>query len=158
MQEPHDCPSVVLPLAILRRDFREEQEFMAVKFAATLNAVNRGLDEMKPAKGADLIEDWEAALSEIDIPGAKGISRDLAALRKQLEKPEPDSERVTTLIHRLGQATTKISERADKQGAKLKELGDALTEAGDEDADEAEDTAAKAAPKRRGGRPAKARK
>lgn len=131
---------------------------MAVKFAATLNAVNRGLDEMKPAKGADLIEDWEAALSEVDVPGAKGIARDLAALRKQLEKPEPDSERVTTLIHRLGQATTKISERADKQGDKLKELGDALTEAGDEDADEAEDTAAKAAPKRRGGRPAKAKK
>jgi uncharacterized protein YmfQ (DUF2313 family) len=156
--EPRTCSAVVLTLAILRRDFLEELHHMAVKFAATLNAVNRGLDEMKPAKGADLIEDWETALSEVDIPGAKGISRDLAALRKQLEKPEPDSERVTSLIHRLGLATAKISERADKQGDKLKELGDALTEAGDEDSDEAEDTAAKAAPKRRGGRPAKAKK
>lgn len=128
---------------------------MAVKFAATLNAVNRGLDEVKPAKGADIIEDWETALSEVDISGAKGITRDLAALRKQLEKSEPDGERVVTLLHRLGMATTKISEKADKHGDKLKELGDALTEAGDEDSDEAEDTAAKAAPKRRGGRPAK---
>lgn len=128
---------------------------MAVKFAATLNAVNRGLDEVKPAKGADLIEDWETALSEVDIPGAKGIARDLAALRKQLDKSEPDSERVVTLLHRLGMATAKISEKADKHGDKLKELGDALTEAGDEDSDEAEDVSAKATPKRRGGRPPK---
>lgn len=130
---------------------------MAVKFAATLNAINRGLDEVKPAKGVDLIEDWETALSEIDIPGAKGISRDLAALRKQLEKTEPDSERVVKLLHRLGLATAKISEKADKQGEKIKELGDALTEAGDEDIDEVEDTDAKATPKRRSGRPAKAK-
>lgn len=113
---------------------------------------------MKPAKGADLIEDWETALSEVDIAGAKGIARDLAALRKQLEKPEPDSQRVTSLIHRLGQATVKISERADRQSEKLKELGDALIEAGDEDSDETEDTGAKAEPKRRGGRPAKSEK
>ena len=128
---------------------------MAVKFAATMNAINRGLDSVKPAKGADMVEDWEAALAETDVPGAKGIARDLAALRKQLEKPEPDSERVLTLLGRLGEATTKIAEKADKNGDKLKELGEALTEAGDEDSDEAEDTEAKAAPKRRGGRPAK---
>ena len=128
---------------------------MAVKFAATMNAVNKGLDEMKPAKGADLIEDWETALSDIDIPGTKGIARDLAALRKQLEKSEPDSERVLALIGRLGQATTKIAERADKNGDKLKTLGEALTEAGEDDSDEAEDEVATATPKRRGGRPAK---
>jgi len=128
---------------------------MAVKFAATMNAVNKGLDEMKPAKGADLIEDWETALSEIDIPGTKGIARDLAALRKQLEKSEPDGERVLALVGRLGQATTKIAERADKNGDKLKALGEALTEAGEDDGDEAEDEVAAAEPKRRGGRPAK---
>ncbi len=127
---------------------------MAVKFAATMNAVNKGLDELKPAKGADLIEDWETALSDVDVAGTKGIARDLAALRKQLEKGEPDSERVLALVNRLGQATTKIAEKADKNGDKLKALGEALTEAGDEDSDEAEDEVAAAAPKRRGGRPA----
>lgn len=130
---------------------------MAVKFAATMNAVNRGLDEVKPAKGADMIEDWEAALAETDVPGTKAISRDLASLRKQLEKPEPDGERVTFLLHRLGEATAKISEKSDRQKEKLKELGDALIEAGDEDYDEAEDTQAKANPKRRGGRPPKSK-
>lgn len=128
---------------------------MAVKFAATMNAVNKGLDELKPAKGADVIEDWEAALADIDISGTKGIARDLAALRKQLEKAEPDSERVLKLVHRLGQATSKIADKADKHSDKLKELGEALSEAGDEDADDVEDTTASAAPKRRAGRPAK---
>ncbi len=128
---------------------------MAVKFAATMNAVNRGLESLKPTKSADMIEDWETALAETDVPGSKGIARDLAALRKQLEKDAPDSDRVLALVHRLGAATTKIADKADKQGEKLKALGEALTEAGDEDNDEAEDTAAAAAPKRRGGRPKK---
>ena len=128
---------------------------MAVKFAATMNAINKGLDELKPAKGADLIEDWETALADVDVSGAKGIARDLAALRKQLEKPESDGERILALVHRLGQATLKISEKSDKQSDKLKALGEALSEAGDEDSDDEEDAQATAAPKRRAGRPAK---
>lgn len=128
---------------------------MAVKFAATMNAVNKGLDELKPAKATDLIEDWETALADVDVPGTKGIARDLATLRKQLEKTEPDGERVLSLIHRLGQATAKISEKTDQQPDKLKALGEALSEAGDEDSDDSEDAEATASPKRRGGRPAK---
>ena len=121
---------------------------MAVKFAGTMNAINRGLESTKPAKGATMVEDWEAALAEVDTPGAKGILRDLASLRKQLEKSEPDSDRVHDLLHRLGAATTKIADKADKQQDKLKALGEALSEAGEEQPDEEEDTAAAAAPKR----------
>jgi uncharacterized protein YmfQ (DUF2313 family) len=128
---------------------------MAVKFAATMNAVNKGLDELKPTKGADIIEDWETALADVDVAGAKGIARDLGALRKQLEKGEPDSERVLSLINRLGAATSKIAEKSDMYADKLKALGDALSEAGDEDSDDVEDEAAAATPKRRAGRPAK---
>ena len=122
---------------------------MAVKFAATMNAVNRGLDQQKPDKAVDMIEDWEAALSDLDAPGAKGISRDLGALRKQLEKGSPDSERVMNLVHRLGEATTKISEKADTNSEKLKALGEALSEAGDAASDEAEDEEATKSPTRR---------
>ena len=121
---------------------------MAVKFAGTMNAINRGLDATKPAKGADIIEDWEAALADVDVTGAKGILRDLTSLRKQLEKGEPDADRVHDLLHRLGAATTKIADKADKQQDKLKALGEALSEAGEEQPDEEEDTAAAAAPKR----------
>ena len=121
---------------------------MAVKFAGTMNAINRGLDETKPDRGAHMVEDWEAALADVEVTGAKGILRDLVSLRKQLEKPEPDADRVHSLLHRLGEATTKIADKADKQGDKLRELGQALTEAGEAEADEAEDAEAAASPKR----------
>lgn len=121
---------------------------MAIKFAATMNAINRGLETTKPAKGVDMIEDWEAALADVDTSGAKGILRDLASLRKQLEKDEPDADRVHALLHRLGVSTTRIAERADKSQDKIAALGEALTEAGEEEADEAEDAEAAAAPKR----------
>ena len=121
---------------------------MAVKFAGTMNAINRGLEDTKPAKGADMLEDWEAALADVDVTGAKGILRDLASLRKQLEKGEPDADRVHGLLHRLGIATTRIADKADKSQDKLKALGEALTEAGEDQPDEEEDTAAAAAPKR----------
>ena len=121
---------------------------MAVKFAGTMNAINRGLDGTKPAKGATMLEDWEAALAEIDTVGAKGILRDLGSLRKQLERDEPDADRVHALIHRLGVATTKIADKADGSQEKIKALGEALTEAGEDQPDEEEDTVAAAAPKR----------
>lgn len=121
---------------------------MAVKFAGTMNAINRGLDGTKANKGADMVEDWETALADVDVAGAKGILRDLGALRKQLEKNEPDADRVHAIIHRLGTATTKIADKADKSQDKLKALGEALTEAGEDQPDEEEDTEAAAAPKR----------
>lgn len=121
---------------------------MAVKFAGTMNAINRGLESTKPAKGAEMIEDWEAALADIDVAGAKGILRDLASLRKQLEKEDPDADRVHALLHRLGAATTRIAEKSDKSQDKLKALGEALTEAGEDSPDEEEDVVAAASPKR----------
>ena len=121
---------------------------MAIKFPATMTAINRGLDSVKPARGADMVEDWEAALAEVDHPGAKGILRDLAALRKQLEKAEPDSDRVHALLHRLGENTIKIADKDEKTKDKLKTLGQALLEAGEASPDEEEDVEATANPKR----------
>lgn len=121
---------------------------MAVKFAGTMNAINRGLDSTKAPKGADMVEDWEAALAEVDVPGVKGILRDLGALRKQLEKGEPDADRIHGLLHRLGAATTKIADKAGSSQEKLKALGEALTEAGEDQPDEEHDAEAAAAPKR----------
>lgn len=121
---------------------------MAVKFAGTMNAINRGLDDTKAAKGADMVEDWEAALADVDVPGAKGILRDLASLRKQLDKDAPDSDRIHALLHRLGTATTRIADKAGTSQEKLKALGEALTEAGEDQPDEEDDAEAAAAPKR----------
>jgi hypothetical protein len=95
-----------------------------------------------------MIEDWEAALADIDTTGAKGILRDLGSLRKQLEKDAPDADRVHALLHRLGAATTKIADKAETNQEKLKALGEALTEAGEDQPDEEEDAEAAANPKR----------
>lgn len=121
---------------------------MAVKFAATMNAINRGLENTGPTTGANLIEDWETALSDIDVSGSKGIVRDLGALRKQLERGEPDADRIHALLHRLGTATLKIADRAETNQDKLKALGQALVESGEDTPEEEEDAEAAAAPKR----------
>jgi hypothetical protein len=121
---------------------------MAIKFSATMNAINRGLEHVKPAKGVQMIEDWETALADLDLPGSKGILRDLEALKKQLEKDAPDGERVQALLHRLGAATLKIATRGEKSEEKLKTLGEALTEVGEESHDEEEDVEATKNPKR----------
>ncbi|MFD1787894.1 hypothetical protein ACFSC3_09935 [Sphingomonas floccifaciens] len=70
-----------------------------------------------------MVEDWEAALADVDVSGAKGILRDLASLRKQLEKDTPDADRVHALLHHLGAATSKIADKADKSQEKLKAHG-----------------------------------
>jgi uncharacterized protein YmfQ (DUF2313 family) len=122
---------------------------MAVRFAATINAFNRGIEDAKPAAAVSLIEDWETALADVDVPGAKGIARDLASLRKQLESGSPDGERVSAIVARLGEAVTRIASRADKNSDKLTNLGEALTESGSPQDDEEIDEAAAAAPRRK---------
>lgn len=122
---------------------------MAVRVTTTLNAINRGLENTKADKGAHLVEEWEAAVADLDAPGAKGIARDLAALRKQLESGSANADRIYAILHRLGAATTKIADKADKNGDKVRQLGEALAEAGEEHPDEAEDTEAAKNPKRK---------
>ena len=122
---------------------------MAVRFAATINAFNRGIEDAKPAAAVSMIEDWESALADVDIPGAKGIARDLAALRKQLEGTSPDGERVSAIVARLGDAVNRIAPRAEKVSDKLMALGEALSDAGSAQHDEEIDEKAAAAPRRK---------
>ncbi|MBV8971775.1 MAG: hypothetical protein JO290_05740 [Sphingomonadaceae bacterium] len=103
---------------------------MPARFVATANAFDKGVETVKPAAGVKLIEDWEAELKDTDIPGAKGIAGDLERLKKALSADEPDAEKVKSLVHKLGEATTKIAERADdKVKDKVAELGKALSAA-----------------------------
>lgn len=97
-----------------------------MKFVDTINAVGKS----DVHKGAPLISDWEKELGKIDTPGAKGILHNLESLRKELEKGEPNTKRVSKLLGELGEATTKIAGHADKSEDKLKELGAALSKAG----------------------------
>lgn len=104
---------------------------------------------MKTGSAVQMIEDWETALSDVEVPGSKGIARDLASLRRQLESETPDEGRVLALLNRLGEATVRISERTDMSTDKLKMLGEALRDSGAPTEEEAEDVEAAAAPVRR---------
>lgn len=97
-----------------------------MKYADTIHSIEKA----DAKKGATLVGGWETELGKIDTPGAKGILHNLESLRKQLEKDEPDAERVGTLFGHLGEATTKIADHDEKTGDKLRELGAALTKAG----------------------------
>jgi hypothetical protein len=122
---------------------------MPIRFTATINAFNRGIEKTSPKQAVNMIEDWEAALADLDVPGAKGIARDLASLRRQFEAETPDEARVVAILGRLGDAVQRISDRAETSGDKLKQLGEALSDSGEAQDDEAEDAAAAAAPARR---------
>jgi hypothetical protein len=100
---------------------------MPARFAATATAFEKSIENTKPAAAIKLIEGWEEALSSVDIPGAKGIARDLEALKKALGADEPDGERVKTLLGKLAEAVTKIAGRTDGNvQTKIEELGKAL--------------------------------
>lgn len=97
-------------------------------FAATANAFEKGVENIKPAAAVKLIEGWEEALAGADIPGAKGIHGDLERLKKALQADAPDGEKIKALVGKLGEATTKIAGRADdKSKDKVAELGKTLS-------------------------------
>ena len=100
---------------------------MPARFAATAAAFEKGIEKTEPAAAIKLIEGWEEALADVDTPGAKGIARDLEALKKALGKDTPDAERVTALVSKLADEVTKIAPKTE--GAvtdKLESLGEAL--------------------------------
>lgn len=113
---------------------------MPKRFAATENAIEKGLSTTKPAAGAKLAEGWLTELENVDTPGAKGLHGDLQRLVKELEKDEPDGERVQKILGKLGPATVKIADRMEdeKLAEKVRELGQALVEHGVE-GDDGED-------------------
>ncbi len=99
-------------------------------FAATNTAIEKGFEHVTPAAATKLIDGWEAALADTDLPGAKGIAGDLERLKKELHADQPSAEKIKTLLGKLGEATTKIAARADdKSKDKVAELGKALSAA-----------------------------
>ena len=114
---------------------------MPKRFAATENAIEKGLSSVKPAQGAKLAGDWLTELENVDVAGAKGLHGDLQRLTKELEKDEPDGERVRKILGKLGPATVKIADRIEdeKLAEKVRTLGEALVEHGDEGDDDADD-------------------
>lgn len=100
---------------------------MPARFTATTNAFEKGVDSITPAAAIKLIDDWETSLKNLDAPGAKGIVRDLAALKKALDGDQPDAGKIKTLVAKLGDETVKIADPAtEATKSKVEELGKAL--------------------------------
>lgn len=104
---------------------------MPARFAATENAVEKGLENVTPAAGIKLIDSWIEAVQDVEVPGIKGLAKDLEGLKKQLEADEPDQAKIKALVAKLGEATTKSAAKAEKENVKpkLESLGDALAKA-----------------------------
>lgn len=110
------------------------------RFAATMNAVEKGFENVSPSQGAKAVDDWIEQLNGADFRGAKGLARDLDRLKKELERDEPRDEAVRKILAKLGPATEKSAEGAEGASQqKLRDLGKALTEQGQGHEAEAEE-------------------
>ena len=101
------------------------------RYAATLNALEKGVGSISPDAAVKLIEDWETQLGELDSKGAKTLVKDLGALKKELGKGDKlDGAKVQELTAKLGGETTAIADEDDKGADKLRQIGEALSKAG----------------------------
>ena len=120
---------------------------MPAYFSGTTNALKKGVTKMSTDAAIKKIEGWEEALQEVEIPGARAILRDLGALKRQLDQDEPDGDRIRTILSRLADATMKISDRVEDRNAdKVRDLGQALETASEEDEEEEMDRNQEVAP------------
>lgn len=105
---------------------------MAARFTTLTNALEKGLDTVKPDAGVTVVEYWENELKGADFPGAKGLLHDLESLKKKLQADEPDGDAIKKLVAKLGGETTKAAARAEdeKVAEKLKDVGAKLEKAG----------------------------
>ena len=101
-------------------------------FAPTIEAFKKGITRMTVTAAVKNIEGWEEKLESAEVSGSKTILRDLGALKKALQMDEPDGERICELMSRLGTQTSSIAEKAERDGDKLTEPGEALTSAGEQ--------------------------
>ena len=115
------------------------------QFDATIKHIKDGIKGFTVAAATKNIEGWEATLEKVEAPGVKTIIKDLESLKKQLHAKELERcEAIRKLIAKLGKETVAIAGKTEgKNGEKVKALGEALTSAAEEHAEEDEKAAAK---------------
>ena len=95
---------------------------MPARFTTLHNALEKGLDSVKPDAAIKQIEYWEGELKDVEVAGVKGLLHDLEALKKKLQADEIDGPAVQKLVQKLGGETGRIAGRVDGPAAeKLKE-------------------------------------
>lgn len=105
------------------------------QFVATIKHIKDGVKSFTAAAAVKNIEGWEATLEAVEVPAAKAIVKDLENLKKHLHAKELDGEAIKKLIAKLGKETVAIASKSEgKNAEKIKELGEALSEAAAHDA------------------------
>ena len=104
---------------------------MPARFTTLTNALDKGVETMKPDAAVKQIEYWENELKGIEVAGVKGLLHDLESLKKKLQADEPDTASIKTLLGKIGGETGRIAGRADdeKVAEKLTDLGERLEKA-----------------------------
>jgi hypothetical protein len=101
---------------------------MPQRFTATENAFDSGIEKTSAKQGAKLAGEWVEELRKADFSGAKGLASELERLEKLLNADEPDAEKLTTLLEKIGQDTAKAADRAEdpKVAEKVRKLAEAM--------------------------------
>ncbi len=107
------------------------------QFDSTIKHIKDGVKGFTVAAATKNIEGWEATLEKVEAPGVKTIIKDLESLKKQLHAKELNGEAIRKLIAKLGKETVAIAGKTEgKSAEKIKALGEALTGAAEEHAEE----------------------
>ncbi len=105
------------------------------RLKTTLDAVKGGVKSFTIEKATTNIEGWEDYLSKHEHEGVKKVSQDLGKLKKLLHAKELDGEAIKKLVSKLGKDTVAVAGDEQNANAKhIRELGEALTQAADEQA------------------------
>ena len=105
------------------------------QFGATIKHLQEGVKGFTVSAAVRNIEGWEATLEKLEAPGAKGVIRDLGALKKLLHADGIDGEAVKKLLAKLGKETVTLAGKADSKNAEsARKLGEALNAAAEADA------------------------
>ena len=106
------------------------------QFDATIKHIKDGVKSMTVNAAVKNIEGWEATLEKMEQPAAKAIVKDLENLKKHLHAKELDGEAIRKLVAKLGKETVTLAGKADSKNAeKAKALGEALSQAAEQEAE-----------------------
>lgn len=93
---------------------------------ATIGALDRGLDQVKPADGVALLKDWIGMLK--GGAATSGIAGDLQTLHDELQSSDPDGLKISEIMEKLGMSTKDAAGSATKDSQdSLKTLADSLS-------------------------------
>ncbi|GAA4014404.1 hypothetical protein GCM10022280_11070 [Sphingomonas swuensis] len=101
---------------------------MPQRFTATENAFDKGIEKTSAKQGAKLAGEWVEAIRKAEFTGSKGLASELERLEKLLGDDEPDTDKLKTLLEKIGQDTLKAADRADdpKVAEKIRKLAEAM--------------------------------